>query len=434
MGGMTKERAFEMLDFFYSQGGNFIDTANNYQAEQSETWIGEWIAAHPERRDQLVIATKYTTCFTAHRGFENGAHANSGGNGAKSLRVSVDASLRKLQVSYIDILYVHWWDFATSIPEVMLSLNTLVQQGKVLYLGVSDTPAWVVSKANEYARGHGLQQFVVYQGRWSAAQRDFERDILGMCAAEGMGVAPWGALGGGHFKTKQQREEAKQKNEGRNFGGPSEQEIKVSAVLEKVAAAKQTALTSVALAYVLHKAPYVFPIVGGRTIDHLKGNIEALGLELTPDDIAEIEGAVDFDIGFPLNFLSGKPGGVKKPSDVFLHEMGGKVDYVDGPLVSFFPSIILPLSLFSHGHFSMSSIRLSIHPSIYPSNPISNPNHHSLSPNIQFPTFADPNKHPYILYNSLSRPWEDLPANSSCFMHLAHPTPSKIKILQRNLC
>lgn len=334
MGEMSKERAFEMLDFFYSQGGNFIDTANNYQAEQSETWIGEWLAAHPDRRDQLVIATKYTTSFTPHRGFDDGNHPNSGGNGVKSMRVSVDASLRKLQVSYIDILYVHWWDFTTSIPEVMLGLNTLVQQGKVLYLGISDTPAWLVSKANEYARGHGLQPFVVYQGRWSAAQRDFERDILGMCAAEGMGLAPWGALGGGNFKTEKQREEASRKSEGRNMGGPSERDVKVSAVLEKVANAKHTAITSVALAYIIHKAPYVFPIVGGRTIEHLKGNIEALALELTPDDIAEIEGAVEFDVGFPLNFLSHKPSGARAPGDVWLNEMGGKVDYVQGPLVS----------------------------------------------------------------------------------------------------
>lgn len=338
MGAMTKEQTFELLDYYYAQGGNFIDTANNYQAEESETWIGEWLAACPEVRDQLVIATKYTTNFSSHRGFDNKTHINSGGNGIKSMRVSVDASLRKLQVSYIDILYVHWWDYTTSIPEVMHGLNTLVQQGKVLYLGVSDTPAWIVSKANEYARGHGLTPFVVYQGRWSAAQRDFERDILPMCAAEGMGLAPWGALGGGKFKTEKQRQEAK--GEGRQIGELSERDVKISAVLEKVANAKHTALTSVALAYLLHKAPYVFPIVGGRKIEHLQGNIDALGLELTPEEIDEIEAAVDFDIGFPQNFLSGKPSGIKSPADLWLTATGGKIDYVAGPLVSGCPSLL----------------------------------------------------------------------------------------------
>lgn len=151
----------------------------------------------------------------------------------------------------------------------MQSLNHLVTSGKVLYLGISDTPAWVVSKANEYARNHGLRQFSVYQGRWSAASRDFEREIIPMVQAEGMALAPWGALGGGSFKTEAQR----QSQEGRKVQ-VSESQIKISKVLESIAKRKNTIITSVALAYVMHKSPYVFPIVGGRTVDHLKQNIE----------------------------------------------------------------------------------------------------------------------------------------------------------------
>lgn len=137
--------------------------------------------------------------------------ANFTGTGTKSMHVSVAASLAKLQTSYIDLLYVHWWDFSVSIPELMQSLNHLVVQGKVLYLGVSDTPAWVVSKANQYARDHGLRrecpwecplprvpeladfpspsEFCVYQGRWSAASRDFEREIIPMCRDEGVSTS-----------------------------------------------------------------------------------------------------------------------------------------------------------------------------------------------------------------------------------------------------
>ena len=334
MGDMTKETAFEILDYFHSQGGNLIDTANNYQDEQSEIWLGEWLVSHPDLRDQMVIATKFTNFFRAKTpSSKDFNHSAFGGNNTKSLRVSVDASLRKLQTSYIDILYVHWWDFTASIPELMLSLNDIIRQGKVLYLGVSDTPAWIVSKANEYARGHGLHPFVVYQGRWSAADRDFERDILGMCAAEGMGLMPYGTLGAGKFKSEKQRETTK--DEGRRMGGPSEKDIKVSAALEEVANSKGTAITSVALAYVLHKAPYVFPIVGGRNIGHLKGNIEALGVELSAEDIARIEGAVEFDVGFPLNFLGNyKPGGAKGPGDVWLANNGRTFDYVEGTKVS----------------------------------------------------------------------------------------------------
>jgi aryl-alcohol dehydrogenase-like predicted oxidoreductase len=217
---------------------------------------------------------------------------------------------------------VHWWDFSTSIPEVMQSLNQLVTAGKVLYLGVSDTPAWVVAKANEYARNHGLRQFSVYQGRWSAASRDLEREIIPMAKDEGMGLAPWGALGGGKFKTEEQRKN----NQGRGVN-PTENEVKVSKALEAVAKRKNTIITSVAQAYVMHKTPYVFPIVGGRTVDHLKANIEALNLSLSEEDIKEIESAVPFDHGFPMSFayLGQTP---DHPGEVFLLNMGGTTDYV----------------------------------------------------------------------------------------------------------
>lgn len=137
----------------------------------------------------------------------------------------------------------------------MHALNDLCTSRKVIYLGVSDTPAWIVVKANCYARQHGLRQFSVYQGRWSAADRDFEREIIPMCIDEGMGLAPWGVVGGGYFRSKEDRE--KKKEEGRTFtGGKTGKEDKVSDALEKIAKAKNTPITSVALAYVMHKAPY----------------------------------------------------------------------------------------------------------------------------------------------------------------------------------
>lgn len=330
MGSVPKKETFALLDYFYEQGGNFIDTANNYQSEESEMWIGEWLASKPHLRDEMVVATKYTTCYTNYAGFDNRIHSNAAGNGTKSLHVSVRQSLKKLQTDYIDILYVHWWDFTTSIEELMQSLNVLVQQGKVLYLGVSDTPAWVVSKANQYARDHALRQFVVYQGRWSAADRDFERDIIPMCAAEGMGMAPWNALGGGNFKTKAQREAMGE--EGRKMFPPGDKQFKVTEALEAVANRHKTAVTSIALAYVQQKAPYVFPIVGGRKIEHLKGNIEALSLKLEKEDFEEIEKAWPFEIGFPSNFFTmDQTKGPKHPGDVKMISMAGQFDYVEPP-------------------------------------------------------------------------------------------------------
>jgi hypothetical protein len=212
---------------------------------------------------------------------------------------------------------------------MMQSLNDLVTSGKVNYLGVSDAPAWIVSKANQYARDHGLRQFVVYQGLWSAARRDFERDIIPMCVAEGMGLIPWGSLGMGQFKTEEQR-----KAPGRAAFFPlTENVIKVSGALEGVAKRKDTAITSVALAYVMHKTPYVFPVIGGRNIGHLKGNIEALSVELTQEDIAEIEKAVTFELGFPMDVL----GTSAATSSGNL--IGGQCDWVEAPKVCI-PSVL----------------------------------------------------------------------------------------------
>ena len=211
----------------------------------------------------------------------------------------------------------------------MHSLNNLILNGKVLYLGISDTPAWIVSKANEYARNHGLRQFSVYQGRWSAASRDFEREIIPMAQSEGMALCPWGALGGGKFKSDVQRESG----EGRKVAH-DDTTIAVSKALEKVAHRKGSSITGVAMAYVMHKAPYVFPIVGGRKIEHLKGNIEALSLALDDKDMEEIENAANFDIGFPLAFLSGHglggaSHGAHVPGDVHLTKTLGQFDFVD---------------------------------------------------------------------------------------------------------
>jgi len=320
MGECNQQTSEEILDFFYESGGNFIDTANNYQKEESEKWIGEWMKKRGNR-DQMVIATKFTTCFRA--GHTGEILINATGNGTKSLHLSLEASLKKLQTTYIDLLYVHWWDFTCSIPELMQSLNAMVLQGKVLYLGISDTPAWIVSKANEYARQNGLRQFSVYQGQWSAAMRDFEREIIPMCVAEGMGIAPWGTLGGGKFKSDEERKS----QEGRKMWEATEADLKVSKVLEKIATEKKTQITSVALAYCMNKTPYVFPIVGGRKVEHLKGNIEGLTLELSEEDIKAIEDAHPFEFGFPHSFLGG-PNGVKTPNDLWLMAVAGYQQHV----------------------------------------------------------------------------------------------------------
>ncbi|KAF1832216.1 Aldo/keto reductase [Decorospora gaudefroyi] len=330
LGECTKETAFQMLDYFYAQGGNFLDTAVNYQYGESEQWIGEWMEERGVR-DEMVLATKFTGMQITEREKEGGARckSNYGGNSTKNLFTSVERSLKTLRASYIDILYVHLWDSTTSIPELMNALNDLVSARKVIYLGISDTPAWIVVKANCYARQHGLRQFSIYQGRWSAADRSFEREIIPMALDEGMALAPWGAIGGGNFKTKAQRENPEDGGRKMKMMVVGTEE-KVSDVLEKIANTKDPVppVTSVALAYVMHKTPYVFPIVGGRKVSHLEGNIQALGLRLTPEEIDEIDGAYGFEMGFPHQFLNLKNSATRGPEDSRFANSMGYVDHV----------------------------------------------------------------------------------------------------------
>lgn len=233
----------------------------------------------------------------------------------------------------------------------MHALDNLVKACKVLYLGVSNTPAWVVAKANEYARQKGLTPFVIYQGPWSAAERGIERDVIPMCQAEGMGIAPFHTLGSGYFKTAAQRAvEAKIPKEGRNLALVDiPEKIIVAEALEKIASEKKSSITSIALAYMMQKAPYVFPILGGRKVEQLKSNIEALSIKLSVEDMTAIDSAVPFDWGYPQVFLGGQAG-ARAPEDVWITKGYGHFDWVKGGMVS----LLLPA--FRHNfvliHFS----------------------------------------------------------------------------------
>ncbi|KAL0572260.1 putative aryl-alcohol dehydrogenase aad14 [Marasmius crinis-equi] len=308
LGSMDKEASFKLLDAYYDMGGNFIDTSNNYQDETSEKFIGEW-AEQRGIRDQLVIATKYSSNYK-RAASDVVQKAQYAGNSIKSMYLSVEDSLKKLRTSYIDILYVHWWDWDTSVEEVMDGLHHLVAQRKVLYLGISDTPAWVVAQANTYAKCMGKTPFVIYQGLWNVKQRDLERDILPMARSFGLAIAPWGVVGQGKFRTEaENRRRAEQGETGRKFysaggSGQSEDDIRVSAALEKVAnelGAKN--INAVAIAYVLQKTPYVFPMIGGRKIEHLVANLEALDIDLSDEHMKYLEGIVPLDVGFPYTMI-----------------------------------------------------------------------------------------------------------------------------------
>lgn len=190
----------------------------------------------------------------------------------------------------------------------MDSLHILVEQGKVLYLGISDTPAWVVAAANTYAKAHAKTPFSVYQGRWNIMDRDFEREIIPMARHFGMALCPWMVLGGGELQSKKQLEARKGTNESSRFSEQSEDAAKVSEALEKVVAEHgNDSIQQIALAYVMKKARNVFPLIGCRKPSHLEDNIKALSIRLTDSQVKYIESVKSFDIGFPLNFIGDDP-------------------------------------------------------------------------------------------------------------------------------
>lgn len=231
-------------------------------AGESEEWLGDWLVDRGAR-DEMVIATKYTYTYKIHELCPPGTiTSNFGGSNKKSLRLSLAESLKRLKTDYLDILYVHNWDGIASIPEMMRALDDVVKQGKVLYLGVSNWPAWLVVKANDYAREHALTPFVVYEGLLNAVARDIEREILPMCKAEGLGLTVWEAMGGGKFKTRLEKSQA----DGRPVYDLASKGLDAyeaaATVMQHIAQEKGTNSMAIALRYVTLKVistPLVVP-------------------------------------------------------------------------------------------------------------------------------------------------------------------------------
>ena len=185
--GASEDECRGMFEAFVEAGGNFVDTASNYTDGQSESIVGALVEP---ARDRFVVATKYT--LSAQRD-----DPNAGGNHRKNLVRTLETSLRRLRTDYVDLLWLHMWDGMTPVAEVVRALDDLVSSGKVLHVGISDTPAWVVSQAVTLAELRGWSPFVALQAPYSLADRDVERELLPMAQALGLTFTPWGMLEGG---------------------------------------------------------------------------------------------------------------------------------------------------------------------------------------------------------------------------------------------
>jgi aryl-alcohol dehydrogenase-like predicted oxidoreductase len=232
---------------------------NTYsQSGKSEELVGQWMAAR-KNRDQIILATKYSQADHKAADTSIKQRVNYLGNSTKSMHLSLAESLTRLQTSYIDIFYVHWWDYETSIEELMNGLHNLVVAGKVLYLGASNTPAWVVARANQWAIDYGKTPFSVYTGCWNVLDRSLEAEVIPMAREFDMAVAPWEVLCGGRLRSDAEEERRRATSEkGRDTAGVgwerTEQEKNMVKALEAIAnEVGAHSLGAVAIAYLFHK-------------------------------------------------------------------------------------------------------------------------------------------------------------------------------------
>jgi aryl-alcohol dehydrogenase-like predicted oxidoreductase len=302
--GAARDECARMLDAFAEAGGNFIDTADAYTNGSSEQITGELLAAERER---WVLATKYTV--NTRPGDPNG-----GGSHRKSMVQALEASLRRLGTDYVDVYWVHVWDVFTPVEEVMRGLDDLVRSGKVLYVGVSDTPAWIVSQANTLAALRGWTPFVGLQVPYSLVERTPERELLPMAQALDLTVTSWGPLGGGlltgRYGTDRQGPTAGTRLAGRiaAHGADkilSHRALAIADAVNQVAAEHDATPTQVAIAWVRAQQArsVIVPILGARSRTQLQDNLGALELELTGTDLTRLEEVSKVELGFPHDFL-----------------------------------------------------------------------------------------------------------------------------------
>jgi aryl-alcohol dehydrogenase-like predicted oxidoreductase len=296
--GAPKEESRKVYDAYLEAGGNFIDTANVYTNGTSESLLGEFMQGH---RQRLVLATKYTNAAP-------GTDANAGGNHRKSMVQALEASLKRLKTDYIDLYWLHVWDQITPVEEVMRAFDDLVRQGKILYAGVSDIPAWVVAKSNTLAELRGWTPFVGLQIEYSLIERTPERELLPMASALGLGVTAWSPLAGGILTGKQLQ--AGGAKDSRQSDASMQQFMASSArkeaiTREVVAVAKQSGHSpaQIALAWLRQRSVPVIPIVGARKLAQLKDNLTCVDVRLDPALIARLDKVSRIELGFPHDFF-----------------------------------------------------------------------------------------------------------------------------------
>jgi aryl-alcohol dehydrogenase-like predicted oxidoreductase len=297
--GAAKDESRKLYDAFREAGGNFIDTANFYTNGTSESFLGEFMKDH---RQSVVLATKYTNAAP-------GTDPNAAGNHRKSMVQALEASLRRLKTDYVDLYWVHIWDQITPAEEVMRGLDDLVRQGKILYVGISDAPAWWIAQANTLAHLRGWSPFVGLQIEYSLIERTVERELLPMAKALNLGLTAWSPLARGVLSGKYHGHGSSE--QGRMSGDMMKDFLPEQQRTDRVVAAVKTvsdeigrSMAQVALAWLRYRPVPVIPIIGARKLSQLQDNLASFDLTLLTDQLKILDEASRIELGFPYDIYN----------------------------------------------------------------------------------------------------------------------------------
>ena len=294
--GSDKEESLAVFRAFAEAGGNFLDTANLYTNGTSETLVGEFVKGD---REKWVIATKYS--LNTRPG-----DVNACGNHRKNLFQAVEASLKRLGTDYIDLLWLHIWDSLTPIEEVMRAFDDLVRMGKVLYIGISDSPAWIVSQANTLATLRGWTPFIGLQIEYSLKERTPERELLPMAKALNIGVTAWSPLGGGVLTGKYNQPHPV---DGRLSMTDQpfqifDRDLKIAETVLEIAREIGKSPAQVALNWLRNRPNSVIPIIGARKLSQLQDNLACVDFNLTGEQLQRLDNISAISLGFPHELLA----------------------------------------------------------------------------------------------------------------------------------
>ncbi len=283
---LDEEESRPLFQQALDAGINFFDTANVYSSGASEVVLGRFLKEHV-RREDVVVATKVQGVMRER--------PNGKGLSRKEILFELDQSLRRLETDYVDLYQIHRWDYETPIEETIEALHDAVKTGKVRYIGASSMYSWQFAKALYLADRHGWTRFVSMQNHYNLLYREEEREMMGLCLAEGIGVLPWSPLARGRLARPWQsgatsRSET-DKFQKTLYGGTADSDHAVVDRLEEIAREKSMSMATLALAWMLSKPAITSPIIGASKAHHIEDAVRALAVLLTPDEIGSLEAA-----------------------------------------------------------------------------------------------------------------------------------------------